>query len=186
MLLGRHPTPALGAVPRQAKNGAEGRYPHEDSGGILSVGSKAPVWGTGLGKLRGLWPEAWMNREGWLAREGGAVPVSTVRRVRETEAQIHGCDGVPGAQGHNQAGVKTGEVQKDDPATQERSPHETSARYSHIRPDAWPEPQGWQSPGPDSLGLLSLLLFHSLEALPRLQPFFTAPLEFLPVDKQSS
>ena len=68
VLLGRHPTPALGAVPRQAKNGVEGRCPHGDSGGVLSVGSKAPVWGTGLGKgfvARGL------DEQGGLAGQGG-------------------------------------------------------------------------------------------------------------------
>lgn len=48
-------------------------------------------------------------------------------------------------------------------------------------------PQGWQFPGPESLGLLSLLLFYSLEGLPRLRSFCTATLEFLPEDnKQSS
>lgn len=61
------------------------------------MGSKAPVWGSVLGKLRGLWPKAWMNREGWLGRAGGAVTVSKVRQVRETEAQIH--LGVMGYQG---------------------------------------------------------------------------------------
>ena len=47
------------------------------------MGSKAPVWGIGLRKLRGLWPKAWMKREGWLGRVGGAVPVFKVRQVRD-------------------------------------------------------------------------------------------------------
>lgn len=182
MLLRRHPTPALGAVPRQAKKGAEGQCPHGDSGGVLSVGSKAPVWGTGLGKLKGLWPKAWMNREGWLAREGGAVPVSKVRCVRETEAQIHlGVVGYQGPKGTTKLGSRqvrsrtmTQPLSKEVPM---RPLHAVLTSALML---------GLSLPGPDSLWLLSLLLFHNLKALPRLQSFFTALLEFLPVDKQSS
>lgn len=71
------------------------------------MGSKAPVWGIGLRKLRGLWPKAWMNREGWLGRVGGAVPVSKVRQVRETEAQIHlGLMGYQGPKGTAKLGSR--------------------------------------------------------------------------------
>lgn len=179
-------TPALGGVPQQAKNGAEGRYPHKDSGGVLSAGSKAPVWGSGLGKLRGLWPKAWMNREGWLGRAGGAVPVSKVRQVRETEAQIHlGVMGYQGPKGTTKLG-STGEVRKDDPATQRKEvpmkPLHTVLTSAMMLGLSWR--QGWQFPGPESLGLLSLLLSYSLESLPRLRSFCTATLEFLPEDNK--
>ena len=108
-----------------------------------------PLFGA-LALEKGLWPEAWMNREGWLAREGGAVPVSKVRRVRETEAQIHlGVVGYQGPKGTTKLGSRqvrsrsmTQPLRKEVPM---RPLHAVLTSALML---------GLSLPGPDSLGLL--------------------------------
>lgn len=64
-----------------------------------------------------------MNREGWLGRAGGAVPVSKVRQVRETEAQIHlGVMGYQGPKGTQSWGQQVRSGKMPQPLRGEKPP----------------------------------------------------------------